>query len=776
MVILAPNQPSLQLKTLLEYSIFKNRVRYYIGSSKSQNDLGRVRMQDCIAVYVVPDIRTSSLRSEEDSLFLSSVVITKYLHARGRKQLPAGHTPASDFYGTTKPLVLVKLTSSARNKRVLTSQGVDVVLALQEFKYSLLAYGAAFPGFLALFSNLNRAQSYSQRKLSQWHLSAEGGQSHWQPKYYHSTRYSVQQIAVTEKIVISHNRILFKNAALMIWRRSLGKVFLVGVKSKVSKKVFANPNFLEILECESIFVIASSWTDGLRALYDDSATGGDDCAVGEQPADSAAPCERSSSAAKVSLSAEPQAGRQQEVRYRHLNPLLAIVQGAGTVNGSCEVYGNMANHTVIIYQSTPDLTDQSLILPVIHFCNAFRSVSNDHIIVLCDRARELYALAQEVHCATSRGRSDRRSIFYNVHFFAGMPRSADNLLACGIKKARSVCLLRPPVASEVSEASIESLNYLRENVVNTDKNTIITMLNIQNLLSNQWTWPFISIELVHEVNINFIGNSSATNSKESSKSRLLREQHWARMHTESMFDWELISSGSCFPHTIIDAFIVQAIFNPDILRLWEALLNIGGPHRSARGQPGSSSASEEKTADRGNHVIDEGFDGEEDDKPTFINLSSKVSPTRADSESLDSSSERGRPQRSFSAGSIFSDAIEDDEGVAGDDNGDDNGDGSAEDSPLGGKIDKFGIPVDFVGRRFKNLYEFNLSVHAVLTIALYRFPKASSNQGGSGDGDDSSDDGGSSPLEHATSQLPFVLVCPDGDELIQPLDEVFVVT
>jgi hypothetical protein len=57
-----------------------------------------------------------------------------------------------------RPTTLVKLTHTARGRAALDKSGVDVVLSLQEFKYTVLAMGALFPGFIALFLNLNRAR------------------------------------------------------------------------------------------------------------------------------------------------------------------------------------------------------------------------------------------------------------------------------------------------------------------------------------------------------------------------------------------------------------------------------------------------------------------------------------------------------------------------------------------------------------------------------------------------------------------------------------------
>ena len=53
-----------------------------------------------------------------------------------------------------RPHVVVKMTASARNAPVLLAAGVDIVMSMSELRYSLLAFGTAFPGFVALFNAL----------------------------------------------------------------------------------------------------------------------------------------------------------------------------------------------------------------------------------------------------------------------------------------------------------------------------------------------------------------------------------------------------------------------------------------------------------------------------------------------------------------------------------------------------------------------------------------------------------------------------------------------
>ena len=178
-VILSPTKPTDSVSVLLRLSQYKNRVHFFIGSCKSSADLRRIQLQKAMAVYMVADSVTSSLRAEEDSVFLSAISITKFLRQqcwRGHKRinsksakdkqcsspllakladcffhLTGGNTFAGEYeaYIVNKnqarksscctlrkevnsyPRTLVKLGSSARCRPVLESAGIDAVLSLQ---------------------------------------------------------------------------------------------------------------------------------------------------------------------------------------------------------------------------------------------------------------------------------------------------------------------------------------------------------------------------------------------------------------------------------------------------------------------------------------------------------------------------------------------------------------------------------------------------------------------------------------------------------------------
>ena len=99
-----------------------NRVYYFTGSAKSFYDLSRVQVESSIAVYILGDEVTASLRKEEDAIFLSCLSVIKYLHH---------HQAYRQGQERIAPRLITKLTSSARTRSVLENLGVDVCLSVQ---------------------------------------------------------------------------------------------------------------------------------------------------------------------------------------------------------------------------------------------------------------------------------------------------------------------------------------------------------------------------------------------------------------------------------------------------------------------------------------------------------------------------------------------------------------------------------------------------------------------------------------------------------------------
>ena len=167
-VILSPILPSKPVEALLRESSFRSRVRFFVGSSKSPIDLYRIKAENSLAIYILPDVIACSLRNEEDAVFISAISVSRYLdskvsesiHQSYAQNLPSsvsanfsrnrccrGHRNGDifdDVLGAQqtiggnhtinfRPRTMLKLASSARNRAVLSNCGIDIIMSLQVY-------------------------------------------------------------------------------------------------------------------------------------------------------------------------------------------------------------------------------------------------------------------------------------------------------------------------------------------------------------------------------------------------------------------------------------------------------------------------------------------------------------------------------------------------------------------------------------------------------------------------------------------------------------------
>ncbi len=211
LVVMSSVEPTDRVKMLLVR--FKGKLQYILGNAKKFADLHRAGVQQALAVIVVPDIACSSLKVEEDSVFLSSIALMKFLDfthrshgfdkrrrkssrrkSSARIKANQGHEGENNDRNRTRPITIVKLTSSARNRPVLRAMGIDVVISLTELRYTLFAYGALFPGFVAVFMDLI-GWKQPESEISDGINSSRGGGHKWGAR---GSSNSVHQISVAD--------------------------------------------------------------------------------------------------------------------------------------------------------------------------------------------------------------------------------------------------------------------------------------------------------------------------------------------------------------------------------------------------------------------------------------------------------------------------------------------------------------------------------------------------------------------------------------------------
>ena len=128
-------------------------------------------MHKAQAIYVIPDtVDETSVRYEEDAVFLASISIVKYLNLYACREASGNYAKEnfSPSHGVGQrypnkantmhwwqspkkyhhPQVIVKMTASLEMLPFF-SQQVYTVLSTSELRMRLMAFGTAFPGFAA---------------------------------------------------------------------------------------------------------------------------------------------------------------------------------------------------------------------------------------------------------------------------------------------------------------------------------------------------------------------------------------------------------------------------------------------------------------------------------------------------------------------------------------------------------------------------------------------------------------------------------------------------
>lgn len=201
------------------------------------------------------------------------------------------------------------------------------------------------------------------------------------------------------------------------------------------------------------------------------------------------------------------------------------------------------------------------------------------MVILSDRADEMCDLTDEIN-------GSQPGLLENVRFVMGASRNPDHLRLCNVQSARAVVIIRPPIASETAFEGQE-VDASRSAMLNADKHTIITSLNLHLLLSETQTLSktkeggdaqaiptFTLTEIVHESNIIFLRQAEPYSG---SRSRSADQGvHCSPSEADkNSFDWQLMANGSIFMHSALDSLMVQAMFNTHILAFWEALTDTG---------------------------------------------------------------------------------------------------------------------------------------------------------------------------------------------------------
>jgi hypothetical protein len=129
----------------------------------------------------------------------------------------------------------------------------------------------------------------------------------------------------------------------------------------------------------------------------------------------------------------------------HLSNHYVLMMTSTSVRGHRGVLGG-AMSSEVGNDAPPDLKSNAIMLPIIHFLRALRSVTMDPVLVLCDRSTELVALKLEIDQIDA-------GLLKKVHFYQGLARNPDHQMMTSLEHAKAIVIMRPPISAEQMEES-----------------------------------------------------------------------------------------------------------------------------------------------------------------------------------------------------------------------------------------------------------------------------------------------------------------------------------
>jgi voltage-gated potassium channel len=148
--IMSSVYPSAQLELLLNHPINTRKVQFFIGNVKNQSDLRRVKADTAKAMLIFIDdvdreaVETvDSVIQDDYSLKLKIVSVMNYFDQEAKRKLVVPPISASAAF---KLPILICQTVSHEVCFSLLNKGVDRIISNNNIKYSMMAYGAMFPG------------------------------------------------------------------------------------------------------------------------------------------------------------------------------------------------------------------------------------------------------------------------------------------------------------------------------------------------------------------------------------------------------------------------------------------------------------------------------------------------------------------------------------------------------------------------------------------------------------------------------------------------------
>lgn len=158
-VILSPEEPSEEIRSLILSPSLENKCTYVIGTALSSIDLARVSIDTAVAIFFLTDadVHENSASVQDAANVLRVLSVSNY---------------------NSEIMCLVQILKS-EEKKILSDNEIDVIICLDEFKVSIQARNALCPGFSTFMENIFHSfgsiDPDTEKALAPWYLEYLSG-------------------------------------------------------------------------------------------------------------------------------------------------------------------------------------------------------------------------------------------------------------------------------------------------------------------------------------------------------------------------------------------------------------------------------------------------------------------------------------------------------------------------------------------------------------------------------------------------------------------------
>jgi len=240
-VLLCPDEPDTVMLSFLRHPRHKNRMFYVKGSPKRDLDLLAASAHRARSIFLLSN-RSLGFEEEETFVLMSSIAIEKFLLRYGPDESSA-------------PVQLVAQALSIEGAKRLADVKVNVPICLEAFMADIMAFGAQYPGFIPLFTNLIRTADIE--------VGQAPGADSWLSDYVRGSEYEIYCCGILE---LKLEGLSWDQLCHLVYDRSNRHSVMIGVAEHTDVIINPGKDYIIHEATTRVFVLAEDHQDAEDAL------------------------------------------------------------------------------------------------------------------------------------------------------------------------------------------------------------------------------------------------------------------------------------------------------------------------------------------------------------------------------------------------------------------------------------------------------------------------------------------------------------------------------